>query len=83
MVKSHEKKCQNYLLKLSLRYNEMCRHVNFEEMDSDSSTKKMMNFAHCEQYLTNISKQNIIMAVLRKRNSHSVAICRLIKKLIM
>ena len=58
----------------------MCRHVNFEEMDSDSSTKKMMNFAYCEQYLTNISKQNIIMAVLRKRNSHSVAICRLIKK---
>ena len=26
-------------------------------------------------------KQNIIMAVLRKANSHSVAICRLIKKI--
>ena len=28
-------------------------------------------------------KQNIIMAVLRKANAHSVDICRLIKKSIM
>ena len=28
-------------------------------------------------------KQNIITAVLRKANAHSVAICRLIKKSIM
>ena len=29
------------------------------------------------------TKQNIIMAVLRKANSHSIVICRLIKKPIM
>ena len=40
-----------------------------------------MNFDYCEEYLRGISKKKIITAVLRKVHSHSVVICRLIKKI--
>ena len=52
-----------------------CQNVNFEEMDTERSTEKI-NF---KKYI----KQNFIMAVLRKTNSHSVVNCRLMKKSIM
>ena len=39
-----------------------------------------MDFAYCEEYVREYIIQNIIMAVLRKANSHSVVICRLTKK---
>ena len=44
--------------------------------------KKMMDFDYREEYLKGVSyiKQNIIMAVLRKTHSHSLLICRLIRK---
>ena len=47
--------------------------------------EKLMDFDKREEYLKGISyiKQNIIMAVLRKVHSHSVLICRLIRKSIM
>ena len=58
-----------------------CRQiVNFEETDTEWSTGKNYGFWVLRGIFKEYIKQNIIMAVLRKANSHSVAICRLIKK---
>ena len=77
MVKSHEKKMSKLF---SYDGVVKCRrNLNFEKMDTASYTGKMIGFD--EEYLR--SKQNIIAAVLRKANAHSVVICRLIKKSIM
>ena len=53
-------------------------------MDTEPSTGKMMGYNYCRNiWLLGIFKeyikQNIIMAVLRKTNLHSLVICRLIK----
>ena len=59
--------------------------MNFEKTDTAYSVvlhtqERMMGFD--EEYLrSRYLKQNIIMAVLRKANVHSVVICRLIKKI--
>ena len=54
------------------------RNLNFEKMDTASYTGKIDGvwWGVFKEYL----KQNIITAVLRKGNAHSVVICRLIKK---
>ena len=58
-----------------------CRQiVNFEEMDTEWSTGKNYGFWVLWGIFKEYIKQNIIMAVLRKANSHSVVICRLTKK---
>ena len=54
--------------------------VNFEEMDTEWSTGKNYGFWVLWGIFKEYIKQNIIMAVLRKANSHSVVICRLTKK---
>ena len=43
--------------------------------------EKIMDFEYREEYFKEYVKQNIIMAVLIKSNSHSVTIYRLIKKI--
>ena len=48
--------------------------MNFEEMDTEPSTGKMMDFHYCEEYLRSISYR-------RKANTHAVVISRLIKKI--
>ena len=59
-----------------------CRQiVNFEEMDTEWSTGKNYGFWVLWEIFKEFIKQNIIMAVLRKANSHSVVICRLIKEI--
>ena len=59
------------------------RNLNFEKMDTASYTGKndgvWLLWGIFKEYL----KQNIITAVLRKANAHSVVICRLIKKSII
>ena len=54
------------------------QNVNFAEMDNERSTGKngFVLWGIFKEYI----KQNIIVAVLRKSHSHSVVICRLIKK---
>ena len=57
-----------------------CRqYMNFEEMDTESSTGKNDEFWLLWGIFKVYVKQNIIMAVLRKANAHSVVSCRLIK----
>ena len=55
------------------------RNLNFEKMDTAPYTGKNDEFllfcGMCKEYI----KQNIIKAVLRKANAHSVVICRLTK----
>ena len=51
-------------------------------MDTEWSTGKNYGFWVLWGIFKKYIKQNIIMAVLRTANSHSVAICRLIKKVI-
>ena len=71
MVKSHEKKSQNYF---RVTTNDMvkCRC---------GQQAKMMKFDYCGEYLKGvISNKIFIMAVLRKTHSHSVLICILIRK---
>ena len=58
-----------------------CQIVIFEEMDTEWSTGKNYGFWVLWGIFKEYIKQNIIMAVLRKANSHSVAIYRLIKKI--
>ena len=59
-----------------------CRQiVNFEEMDTEWSTGKNYGFSVLLGTFKEYIKQNLIMALLRKANSHSVVICRLIKKI--
>ena len=77
MIKSHEKKCQNYF---HVDYDQVKSlwNVDFEEKDTERLTEK--NDAFC--LLWGISKEhikNIILAVLRNANPHSVIIWRLIK----
>ena len=58
------------------------QNVNFEEMDTNRSTETngfWLLWGTFKEYI----KQNTIMAVLRKANSHSVVICRLITKSVM
>ena len=55
-----------------------CRNVNFEEMDVECLTGKNYGFWVLWGIFKEYIKQNI-MAVLRKANSNSVAICRFIK----
>ena len=45
--------------------------------------EKMWDFDYCEQYLRSVSNKILIMIAIRKANSHSVVICRLIKKSII
>ena len=49
-----------------------CRIVNFEEIDTESSTGKTYEFLVLWGIFKKYIKQNIIMAVLRKANSHLV-----------
>ena len=77
MLKSHgKKKAELFSNVVKFRGN-----LNFEKMDAASDTCKNDEvwWGIFKEYL----KQNIITAVLRKANAHSVAICRLIKKSIM
>ena len=57
----------------------MWMFVNFEEMDTECSARINYGFWVLWGIFKEYIKQNIIMAVLRKANSHSVFICRLIK----
>ena len=79
MVKLHEKK----ISKLFSHDGVVKCHwnLNFEKMDIASYTGKndLVWWGIFKEYL----KQNIITAMLRKANAHSVVICRLIKKSIM
>ena len=53
-----------------------------EVIDTVLSREKLMDFDYYQEYLVNINeyiKQSIIMTVLRKANSDSVEICRLMK----
>ena len=68
------------------------RDVSSEEMDKRwinvqrwiaFNRKKMLDFDYCEEYLRSVSNKILIMAAIRKANSHSVVIFRLIKKSIM
>ena len=59
------------------------RDVNFEEIDTERWTEKNYGFSLLLGVSKDYTKQNIIMTVLRKANSYSVVICRLIKKSIM
>ena len=57
--------------------------MNFEEMDTEHLTGKNDGFWVLWELFKEYVKQNTIMAVLRKAHSHSVVICRLLKKSIM
>ena len=83
LVKSHEKKCWNYFSKYQYHYGMVkChRNVNFEEMDIECPTGKNYGFWVLRGIFNEYIKQNIIMAVLRKSNSHSIVICRLRSKI--
>ena len=79
MVKSHEKKLFSYDGVAS----EMSPKSEFWKDGYCPYTEKndgvWLLWGIFKEYL----KQNIIMAVLRKANTHSVVICRLIKKSLM
>ena len=55
--------------------------ANFEEMDTEWSAGTNYGFWVLWEIFKEYIKQNTIMALLRKANSHSVVICRLIKKI--
>ena len=77
MLKSHEKKMSKLF---SYDGVVKCRWtLNFEKMDTASYTGK--NDGVWWGIFMKYLKQNIITAVLRKANGHSVVICRLIKNL--
>ena len=57
--------------------------VNFYEMDTEPSAGKNDGFWLLSGIFKEYMKQKKLMAVLRKVNSYSVFICRLIKNLIM
>ena len=83
MVKSREKKFKIYFRVTANSTNDMVKchqNVNLKRLILSVQQKKMMDFDYYEEYLRNISNKNIIMAVLRKANPHSVGICVLIKK---
>ena len=54
-----------------------------EEMDTERSTGENDGFWILWGIFKEYIEQNIVMAVLRKAHSHSVVICRLIRKPIM
>ena len=58
----------------------MWMFVNFEEMDTECSARINYGFWVLWGIFKEYIKQNIIMAVFWKTNSHLVVICRLIKK---
>ena len=72
MVKSREKKCQNYF---RFNTNGMVKYRRVQQ-------EKVMDFDYREEYLKGVDyiKQNIIMVVLREAHSYSVLIRRLIRK---
>ena len=75
MVKSHGKKSQNYF-----RSTVKCRrNVNFEDIHTEPSAGKNSDFLLLRGIFKEYIKQNFIMTVLRKVNSDSVDIYRLIK----
>ena len=55
------------------------QNLNFDKMDSAPYTRKNDGFWLLWGIFKEYIKQNIITAMLRKANAHSVAICRLIK----
>ena len=57
------------------------RNMNFEEIDTEPPTWKNDGFWLLWGIWKEFIKQNSILAVIRKPNAHSVAICRLIKKI--
>ena len=63
VVKSHEKKCKNHFRAATIsHYNivKCCRNVNFEEIDTEPSAEKMMDFDYCEEYLRSISNKILL-----------------------
>ena len=59
-----------------------CRqNVSFEEVDTERPAGKNEIFWLLWGIFKECILQNIIMAALRKTNSHSIVICRLIKKI--
>ena len=81
MVKSHEKRMSKLFSYDYGHYDVVkCRRIlNFEKMDSAPYTEKNDGFwLLCVIFQEN-TKQNIIKAVSRKANAHSVVIRRLIK----
>ena len=58
-----------------------CQNMSFKEMNTEPPTGKNDGFWLLWWTFKECIKQNIIMAVLRKGNRHSVVICRLIKKI--
>ena len=77
-IKTLKLSFQNYHYHYSMV--KCCQNVDFEEMDTECSTGKNYIFWVLWGIFKEYIKQNIIMAVLRKTNSHSVVICRLIKQ---
>ena len=61
----------------------MRRNMNFEGMGTEHLTGKNDGIWLLWGIFKEYIKQNIITAVLRKANAHSVIICRLINKSIM
>ena len=55
--------------------------MNFEEIDTEPSTGKNDGFWLLWVTFKEHIKQNTIMALLKKTNSHLVDICRLIKEI--
>ena len=63
MIKSHEKKRQNYFRVTAITTNDMVkcrRNVNFEEMDTERSTGEIMDFDYCEEYLRSLSNKILL-----------------------
>ena len=84
MVKSHEKKYQNYFCVATITTNNMVKFsqdMNCEEMDTDYSTGKHNGFRLLWGIFKEYIKQNIMTVVLRKTHSHSFVTWRLIKKI--
>ena len=75
MVNSHEKKYQNYFLRMV-----KCRwHFSFEEIDTEPSIGKNDGYWLLWGIFKEYIYKKIIMAVLPKANYNSVYIYRLIK----
>ena len=56
IVKSDKKKSQNYFGSIM----KCRRNVNFEEIDSEPSTEKLMDFDYCEENLRSISNKILL-----------------------
>ena len=75
MVKSHENKCQNYFRVTTITMNDTVKCRGQQE--------KMIDFDYCEEYLKVVYQTKYYYGSLRKAHSHSVLICRLIRKSII